>query len=121
MEQKYQIGNAHGSILWDISLMLKDKMNFTLCSFAVEKLISENPFHGDEAYAMGTDIREPLIVARLDDGLDKLIDGNHRLYKMRQMGRPRVQAYYLTFEEHRRYIVDFDEKVYWEVVKHWNQ
>ena len=119
VEQKYRIGNEHGHIMWDISLMLQDKKSFSLRSFAVEKLISENPFHGDAAYAMHTDIHEPLIVVQLDYGLDKLIDGNHRLYKMRKMGLTHLQAYYLSFKEHSRYIVDFDEKVYWDIVKHW--
>ena len=107
--------------MWDISLMLQDKKSFKLCTFSIEKLLSENPFYGDEVYAMRTDIQEPLIVVQLDHDLDKLIDGNHRLYKMSKMGVTHLQAYYLSFEEHSRYIVDFDEKRYWDIVKNWNK
>ena len=121
MEQKYRMGNEHGYIMWDISLMLQNKDSFPLCSFSVDKLISENPFYGDKIYAMSTDIQEPLIVVQLDIGLDKLIDGNHRLYKMRKMGLTNLQVYYLSFEQHSRYIIDFDEKTYWDVVKNWNK
>lgn len=38
-------------------------------------------FYGDEAYAMSTDLLKPLIVVKLADNIDKLIDGNHRLFK----------------------------------------
>ena len=87
MEQKYRMGNEHGYIMWDISLMLQNKDSFPLCSFSV----------------------------------DKLIDGNHRLYKMRKMGRTYLQVYYLSFEQHSQYIIDFDEKMYWDVVKNWDK
>ncbi len=79
-----------------------------------------NPFHGKEEYVMNTDITQPLIVVNLTENIDKLIDGNHRLQKVLKIGIDKIMAYGLSFEEHRDYIIDYDEKIYWEVVKHWD-
>ena len=119
MDQKYQIGNEYGSIVWDISLILKDKHRFQLRDFSVEALSASNPFYGDKKYAMQTDLSRPLIVVNLTDRTDKLIDGNHRLYHCKMDHIPLVKSYYLEYKEHWKYIIDFDEDVYWKVVDHW--
>lgn len=119
MEQRYQIGNAYGSIVWDIARMLRDADSFAQRSFSVEELARQNPFRGSAEYAMETDPSKPLIVVELAEGKKKLIDGNHRLYKCIKCGVQTVYAYYLSFEEHSRYIVDFDAQTYWSVVNHW--
>ena len=84
------------------------------------RLAMNNPFHGKEEYVMNTDITQPLIVVNLTENIDKLIDGNHRLRKVLKIGIDKIMAYGLSFEEHRDYIIDYDEKIYWEVVKHWD-
>lgn len=119
MDQKYQIGNHYGSIVWDVSLILKDRDRFQVSDFLVEELADCNPFYGDKQYAMQTDLSSPLIVVNLTDGIDKLIDGNHRLYHCIMESIPLVKAYYLENKEHWKYIIDFDEDVYWNVVNHW--
>lgn len=119
MEQKYQIGNEHGYVMWDVEMILNDIDRFKTRAFDVKRLALNNPFHGNEEYAMNTDIAKPLIVVNLTDNVDKLIDGNHRLQKALKLGVEEIVAYYLPFEEHRDYIVDFSERVYHQVVSHW--
>ena len=123
MEQKYQIGNEYGSIMWDIEKLLRDIKKFRIKTFDVENLALNNPFHGNREYAMTmtTDITQPLIIVNLTDNIDKLIDGNHRLQKALKLGIATIDAYYLSFEEHRDYIVDFNENIYHHVVSHWRK
>ena len=119
MEQKYQIGNEYGFVMWDIEKLLKDIEKFEKRVFDVEYLAINNPFHGNEEHAMTTDITQPLIIVNLTENIDKLIDGNHRLQKALKLGVGMIDAYYLPFEEHRDYIVDFNEEIYHQVVNHW--
>ena len=118
MEQKYQIGNEYGSIMWDIEKLLKDIEKFRTRTFDVKHLALNNPFHGNEEYAMTTDITQPLIIVNLTENIDKLIDGNHRLQKALKLGVATIDAYCLSFEEHRDYIVYFNEDIYHHVVSH---
>lgn len=120
MEQKYRIGNEYGYIMWDINRILKDKAKFSIKEFDVKTLAAKNCFHGNEEYAMKTDLSEPLIVVNLISDIDKLIDGNHRLWKATKMGYKTISAYYLSIQEHCRYIVDFDRNLYWNIVNHWD-
>ncbi len=121
MEQKYQIGNEYGSIMWDIENLLKDRDRFKIREYDVKYLVLNNPFHGNEEHVMNTDITQPLIVVNLTENVDKLIDGNHRLQKAFKLGVEKIAAYFLSVEEHRNYIVDFDEAIYYEVVSHWQR
>ncbi|MER7471257.1 hypothetical protein [Micromonospora sp. NPDC000018] len=60
----------------------------------------------NRAYAMTTDLAEPLIVAQLDvtghPPSPLLIDGIHRLYRAWREHVPRLPAYLLTAEETRQ-------------------
>ena len=119
MEQKYQIGNEYGFVMWDIEKILNDSKKFRIRAFDVKHLAINNPFHGNTEYAMTTDIAQPLIIVNLTENIDKLIDGNHRLQKALKLSVGMINAYYLSFEEHRDYIVDFNEEIYHQVVTHW--
>lgn len=119
MEQKYQIGNEYGSIVWDVAKLLEDADRFEKRLFSVAELAGENPFRGDAVYAMTTDLSRPLVVVELAEGKRKLIDGNHRLYQCVARGVEAVWAYDLSFEEHCKYIVDFDLDSYRSVAEHW--
>ena len=121
MEQKYQIGNEYGSIIWDIEKILKDKDKFKTREYDVKYLARNNPFHGSEEYVMNADITQPLIVVSLTENIDKLIDGNHRLQKALKLSVEKIAAYFLTFEEHRNYIIDYEERIYCDVVNHWKK
>lgn len=120
MEQKYQIGNEYGSIVWDIEAILHDVQEFIIKEFSVEKLAIENRFNGNMQYAMMTDTSSPLIIVQLNETYDKLIDGNHRLQKCINEGKTTVAAYYLPFAQHSKYIIDFNPDIYWKVANHWN-
>ena len=119
MEQKYQIGNEYGSVMWDVEMLLDNIDKYSTRTFDVKNLALNNPFHGNEEYAMNTDIAKPLIVVNLTDNVDKVIEGNHRLQKALKLGVGEIVAYYLSFEEHRDYIVDFNEAIYCQIVSHW--
>lgn len=119
MQQKYQIGSCFGSIMWDIEKLLIDSFKFNSKTFDVEQLLLNNPSPIDEAYAMKTDISRPPIVVQLSEGADKLIDGNHRLYKAYKSGVTEIECIYLTVSEHIAYICDYDEDTYKKVVQNW--
>lgn len=116
--EKYQIGTKSGSISWDITEVKKSigKENYNIKKMKVKELVSYNLFNGNSEYAMETDINIPCIVVELCDGKNKLIDGNHRLYKANKLGVEIIDCYYLNEDEHIRYIIDFNREIYRKVV-----
>ena len=117
MEQKYQMGTESGSLLWNIGRMLEDSASFRVVSRSITELAEGNPFHGDPEYAMETDLTRPLILAELQEGKYKLLDGNHRLYKARALHVDRLPVYLLTREEHIRYIENYEEETYRKIME----
>ena len=117
MEQKYQMGTESGSLLWNIGRMLEDAASFRVVSRSTAELAEGNPFHGDPEYAMETDLSRPLILAELQEGKYKLLDGNHRLYKARALHVDRLPVYSLTREEHIRYIENYEEETYRKIME----
>lgn len=117
MEQKYQMGTESGSLLWNIGRMLEDSASFRVVSRSITELAEGNPFHGDPEYAMETDLTRPLILAELQEGKYKLLDGNHRLYKARALHVDRLPVYFLTREEHIRYIENYEEETYRKIME----
>lgn len=117
MEQKYQIGTSSGSLLWNIEKIKKNITKYPLKEYRVQELYSENTLHVDKEYAMRTDLSIPLIVVELWKGKEKLIDGNHRLYKAMKLGEQCILAYFLTKESHLQYIENYDENLYERIVK----
>jgi len=117
MEQKYQIGAISGNIMWDIEKIKKDISQYVIKEYNAFELFKENPFYGNEQYAMDTDISVPLIVVELKKGKEKLIDGNHRLFKANKLGYKTISAHYLSENEHKKYIVEYDEKLYKKIVE----
>lgn len=117
MEQKYQIGTISGKKIWDVEKIQKDISQYVIKEYNTFQLLEENPFYGNEQYAMSTDISIPLIVVELKKGKEKLIDGNHRLFKANKSGHKTIAAHYLSEEEHKKYIVEYDEKLYEKIVE----
>lgn len=116
MEQKYGMGNEYGMLLWDVEKILHDISAFPQQKRSVYNLVQENPFHGDAKYAMSTDLSKPLILIQLCEGKEKLIDGNHRLYKAKEEGVEFITCYYLTVLQQQKYIVDFNESIYMQII-----
>lgn len=116
--EKYQIGTKSGSISWDITELKKaiEKEKYNIKKMSVKELVAYNSFNGNSQYAMETDINIPCIVVELCDGKNKLIDGNHRLYKANKLGFEMIDCYYLNEDEHIRYIIDFNGEIYRNVV-----
>lgn len=117
MEQKYQMGTESGSLLWNIGKMSEDAATFRVVSRSTAELAEGNPFHGDPQYAMETDLSKPLILAELQEGKYKLLDGNHRLYKALALHVDRLPVYVLTREEHIRYIENYEEETYRKIME----
>lgn len=84
-------------------------------------LACDHPSVGDINYAMETDLNKLLVVVNLAPGIDQRIDRNHRLAKAKALGIARISAYYLSVEEHRPYIVEYNGKEYEAVVSHWKE
>jgi hypothetical protein len=115
-KQKYRMSNNNGQdeIIWDISAMLKDLQNakHPVCNRRLCDFYEANNPCGNIEYAMKTDLKEPCIVVELTDKTYKLIDGNHRLYKAKQLGVKNIPCYILPLEYHKIFIIDFDYDVY---------
>ena len=106
-----------GQIIWNITEMLKNinEINLPVYKYFVDDLYKREGFHGDAEYAMKTNNKEPCIIANLDENIEILIDGEHRLYKAKQLGMETILCYVLPFEFHKKFIIDYDEKIYKKV------
>jgi len=113
-EQKYQIGTPGGSLVWDISKLILSLENtsFLTKAYSVEELYHQNGFKGNENYALSTDVDKPCIIVELNDKKQKLIDGNHRLFKAHKLGIQTISAYFLPKSYHTKFIVDYAPDLY---------
>ena len=118
MTQKYQMGTDDGhEVVWDINAIIKDLQNSNLpvCNRQVNDFTDgDNPCMNTE-YAMSTNIETPCIIVELTDKTKKLIDGNHRLYKAKQLGIENLPCYILPLDYHKNFIVDYDASTYEKV------
>jgi len=119
-EQKYCIGSndREHQIIWDISALIKDLTNANLAvkDYKVLDLIKINNFFGDAEYAMKTDVESPCIIVELNESIEKLIDGNHRLYKAKQLNLNSIQCYVLPEEYHKKFIIEYNADTYEKVI-----
>jgi hypothetical protein len=106
-------------IVWDIDEIIK---NIETSSFPIEQKnvislskqdgsICTNPDH-----AMETDIGKPCIVVKLKGNSEIFIDGNHRLYKARQLNIENIPCYILPEEFHKNFIIDYNQEIYEKVI-----
>ena len=118
-DQKYQIGTKSGSIIWDIDLLLStlDLANFTIHDLPVDELLRKNRFNGNPEAAMLVDLNIPFLIAELLHGKEKLIDGNHRLYKAKALNLSTIPCYILPLHVHQAFIVNFDPVIYTRVAE----
>jgi hypothetical protein len=111
-DKKYQI-------VWDINDIIDNPelLNFPIEQRNVMRLseqdggICTNP-----DYAMGTDTGKPCIIVKLNENVEIFIDGNHRLYKARQLNIENIPCYILPEEFYINFIIDYDENVYEKVI-----
>ena len=61
---------------------------------------------------MNTDTTIPLVIASVEDNKEKLLDGNHRLYKAKMLKIEKLHCYVLPLEFHKRFIENYDEELY---------
>ena len=99
-----------------MAALLEDAEQFEQVEVSVDELVAQNRFCGNREYAMTTDLSQPLVLVQLCAGKDKLIDGNHRLYKAKLLGVKTLSAYYLTPEQHQKYIIAFERVLYDTIV-----
>jgi hypothetical protein len=120
IEQKYCIGTSDGKyqIFWDITALL-ERLSITEVPIEyckVSELSSMNHFKGNPQYAMSTDIEKPCIIVKLKENFEKLIDGNHRLYKADQLHLEYIPCYVLSAEYHKEFIINYDDYIYDRVI-----
>ena len=119
-EQKYRIGTKDGQyhIFWDITALLKDLpyTHFPILQYKATDLFKSNNFYGNYEYAMNTNLDNPCIIAKLNNSIEKIIDGNHRLYKAIQLNINTIPCYVLPLEYHVKFIVDYNADVYKRII-----
>ena len=119
-EQKYGMGTSDGKhlILWDINKIIADiiHVNIPVSYMSVKELADGNTFNGNTEYSMTTDTNKPCIIVAFSGKGQKLIDGNHRLFKAKIMRQKTLLCYILPEEYHKKFIVDFNEEQYNKVI-----
>lgn len=119
-EQKYGMGTQDGKdlILWDINKIIAGiaHANIPVKYLNVNELCDIYLFNGDAKYAMTTDINKPCIIVDFAGKGQKLIDGNHRLYKAKMINQETIPCYILPDEYHMKFIVNFDIEQYNKVI-----
>ena len=79
----------------------KDKQAEPICVNEIYKA----PNKVDFEYAMSTDISNPIIIVRFNDGTHEVLDGNHRLYRAVQEDQVYIMAHILDELELNKYII----------------
>ena len=107
-EQKYSDDRGEWSVpdIVDYATENGKKMMFVVDDLAEIAFKPSPDEKGDEVpgspeyieRAMKTDLKYPIIVIRYDDG-DFIADGNHRLWKARQLGLKKIPGYLLQSDD----------------------
>jgi hypothetical protein len=106
--------NGQALITWNITKILEalDSTSMPIKYYDVEYLTSKFYDSVDTEYAMNTDITIPLIIASVEENKEKLLDGNHRLYKAKMLEIEKLPCYVLPLEFHKRFIENYNEELY---------
>jgi hypothetical protein len=106
--------NGQALITWNITKILEEleKAPMPVKHYDVDYLVSKFYDSVDTDYAMNTDITIPLIIAIVDENKEKLIDGNHRLYKAKTLKIEKLACYILPIEFQKRFIENYNEELY---------
>jgi hypothetical protein len=72
----------------------------------------------EESHVDSVDISKPVILAEISPGQYNLIDGNHRMEKIRRMGIDSIRAYKLDVNHHMQFLTS--QKAYVAYVEYWN-
>ena len=103
----------------DIAAILQDieKMDFTIEYRNVINLSKQTGSGcGDPEYAMETDIEQPIIIAKISESCEMLVDGNHRLYKAQKLNIENIPCYVILAEYYKKFIINYDDDIYEKVV-----
>ncbi|MCL2774522.1 MAG: hypothetical protein FWD71_14425 [Oscillospiraceae bacterium] len=106
--------NGQVLIKWNITRILEElnKTPTPVKYYNVDYLASKFFDSVDIDYAMNTDITIPCIIALVEGDKEKLLDGNHRLYKAKTLKIAKIPCYVLPIEFHKKFIEDYDEELY---------
>jgi hypothetical protein len=72
----------------------------------------------NENHMGSVEISEPVILAEISPGRYNLIDGNHRVEKVRRLGLQTIMAYRLKVLQHLRFLTT--KKAYVAFIEYWN-
>ena len=88
----------------NVDLLIEDYKNKQADLICVNEIFkAQNKV--DLEYAMKTDISNPIIIVRFDDGTLEVLDGNHRLYKAAHEGQSYIMAHILNELDLNKYII----------------
>jgi len=106
--------NGQTLITWNITKIIEelDRVSMPIKYYDVEYLVAKFYDSVDTDYAMNTDITIPLIIASIEENKEKLLDGNHRLYKAKMLKIEKLPCYVLPLEFHKKFIEDYNEELY---------
>lgn len=89
----------------NVDLLIEDYKGKNAEWVNVSEIFNSNSTVNSE-YAMKTDVSNPIIAVRFDDGTYETLDGNHRLYRAAHEGQSQIKAHILNESELNKYIMD---------------
>ena len=117
--QKYNCGNGKGKLNWNITKLLSniDFLNKKIFKCHIDILPSIKDLQINRNHVDEVDIKNPIIIVKLDIYKQWVIDGNHRIYKAKKTGVNSLNAYLIEKSEHIKFIEGYDEQLYREVIE----
>ena len=111
----------NGIFVFNITRMLEHIENVTDRMTIVE--IAVNDYYWgfsslNETHLPSVDISRPVIIAEILPGRYNLIDGHHRMEKVRRVGLESVPAYRMNVDQHIRFLTS--TKAYTAYIEYWN-
>lgn len=102
--------NNRIKVVWDIDYIISEMKGAKTKVLSVDKLYNEED-QVDKSYAMQTDLSSPIIVAKLNEKEYEIVDGKHRLYKAKMIGRKEINGYSIEPDNLSKYIMGDKETI----------
>lgn len=97
-------------VVWDIDSIVSEMAGTKTKVLSVDKLYNEKD-QVNSSYAMQTDLRFPIIVAKLHGEEYEIVDGKHRLYKAKMIGKKEIDSYCIEPKDLFKYIMEDEETI----------
>lgn len=97
-------------VVWDIDSIISEMAGTKTKVLSVDKLYNEKD-QVNASYAMQTDLRFPIIVEKLHGEEYEIVDGKHRLYKAKMIGKKEIDSYCIEPKDLFKYIMEDEETI----------